>query len=112
LHLRLEKKERYFLQSTSNQQAFHGQKVKLSEVEEKHSCLNERQQFGYAVSSEMCQLKVLQTAKGRIQGFNASQGWMQKFPKLNYKKVNKHCTKVYKEKLSVFQKYQYHSLVQ
>jgi hypothetical protein len=26
--------------------------------------------------------------------------------------VNKHCTKVYKEKLSVFQKYQYHSLVQ
>jgi hypothetical protein len=34
LHLTLEKKERFFLQSSSRQWAFHGQKAEFTEVEE------------------------------------------------------------------------------
>jgi hypothetical protein len=42
--------------------------------------VSEKRQFGYAVSTEMCQLKALALAKEQeIDGFKVSCGWTMRF---------------------------------
>jgi hypothetical protein len=46
-----------------------------------YSYLDKKWQFGYVVSSEMCQLKALEEIlkENGTQGFNISQSWFQTF---------------------------------
>jgi transposase-like protein len=58
-----EKKE-MLLKSSGSRRAFRGQKARYPKTEEKLSeYVSEKQQFRYAVSTEMCQLKALALAK-------------------------------------------------
>jgi hypothetical protein len=60
------------LKSSGTQRAFHGQKVRYPKIEEKLlEYVSEKQQFGYVVSTEMCQLKALALAKE--QGVDGSR---------------------------------------
>jgi hypothetical protein len=64
------------LKSSGTRRAFHGQKVRYPKIEEKLlACVSEKQQFGYAVSTEMCQLKASALVKEQgIDGLKASCG--------------------------------------
>ena len=65
----------------SNCWAFHGQKTKYPELE-KGLCeyVNDKRQYGCAVTSEMRQLKALAITKELgIMGFKASLGWLIRF---------------------------------
>jgi hypothetical protein len=72
--LQWRRKKDTFIQTSSHWPAFHGQKVKFSEIKKLSSYLNDsRQQFDYVVLSEMYQLKALEIMKEiESQGFNAS----------------------------------------
>jgi hypothetical protein len=75
-----EKKE-MLLKSSRTQRAFRGQKAGYLKIEEKLlKYVSEKRQFRYAVSTEMCQLKVLALAKEQeLDGFKASRGWIMRF---------------------------------
>jgi hypothetical protein len=64
------------LKSSGTRRAFCGQKARYPKTEEKLlECLSEKRQFGYAVSTEMCQLKALALAKEQgIDGSKARGG--------------------------------------
>jgi hypothetical protein len=69
------------LKSSRTQRAFCGQKAGYLKIEEKLlEYVSEKRKFGYAVSTEMCQLKALALAKEQgIDGFKASHGWIVRF---------------------------------
>jgi hypothetical protein len=81
LYKRLEREERELLKSSGTLMAFHGQKARYPKIEEKLlEYLCEKWQFGYAVSTEICQLKALALVKEQgIDGFKASCGWIMRF---------------------------------
>jgi hypothetical protein len=71
-------KEEMLLKSSGTVRAFRGQKARYPKIEEKLlEYLSEKLQFGYAVSTEMCQLKALALAKER--NLKASHGWIMSF---------------------------------
>jgi hypothetical protein len=58
------KKQDLLLQKSGSKRAFYGQKAKFPEIEEKlRDYINDKRQFGCAVSAKMCQLKALALAK-------------------------------------------------
>jgi hypothetical protein len=69
------------LKSSGTWTAFCGQKVRYSKTEEKLlEYVSKKWQFGYAVSTEMCQLKALALAKEQgTDGFKASCRWIMFF---------------------------------
>jgi hypothetical protein len=69
------------LKSSGTRRAFHGQKARYPKMEENFlEYMSEKQQFGYEVSTEMCQLKVLALAKEQgIDGFKSSCRWIMRF---------------------------------
>jgi hypothetical protein len=69
------------LKSSGARRAFRGQKARYLKIEEKLlEYVSEKQQFGYAVSTEMCQLKALALAKEQgIDGFKVSCRWIMRF---------------------------------
>ena len=75
------KKKLFFLQSSGTNRAFHGQKVKFPEIEVKLvQFIEEKKQFGSAVSTEMCQIKACELAQHFNQfKFKASRGWIVRF---------------------------------
>jgi hypothetical protein len=101
------------LKGSGTWRAFCGQKVRYLKIEEKlREYLSEKRQFGYAVSTEMCQLKALALAKEQgIDGFKASHGWIMRFftrnefCKRRKTSVSQRLPDAYEEKISCFQKY-------
>jgi transposase-like protein len=69
------------LKSSGNRRAFRGQKARYPKIDEKLlTYVSEKRQFGYAVSTKMCQLKALALAKEQgIDGFKASRRWIMRF---------------------------------
>ena len=61
------------LENNSNRRAFHNQKARHPELEERLcDYVNDKRQYGCAVSSEMCQLKALAITKEQCTtGFKA-----------------------------------------
>jgi transposase-like protein len=88
-----EKKE-MLLKGSGTWRAFRGQKVRYPRIEEKLlEYVSQKRQFGYAVPTEMCQLKALALAKEQgIDGFKASRGLIMMFffykKRTLYKKKN------------------------
>jgi hypothetical protein len=70
-----EKKE-MLLRSSGTRRAYRGQKAGYPKIEEELlEYVSEKRQFGYVVSTEMCQLKALALTKEQgIDGFKASCG--------------------------------------
>jgi hypothetical protein len=64
------------LKSSETWRAFRRQKARYPKIEEKLlEYVSKKQQFRYAVSTEMCQLKALTLAKEQgTDGFKASHG--------------------------------------
>jgi hypothetical protein len=87
------------LKSSGTRRAFRRQKARYPKIEEKRlKYVSEKQQFGYAVSTDTSQLKTLALAVEQgIDGFKSSRGWM------DY--VSQRLPNVYEEKISCFQKY-------
>jgi hypothetical protein len=81
LYKRLEREERDAAENSEIRRVFHGQKARYPNIEEKLlEYVSEKRQFGYAVSTEMCQLKALALVKEQgIGGFKASRGWIMRF---------------------------------
>jgi hypothetical protein len=68
------------LKSSGTQRAFCEQKARFPKIEEKLEYVSEKRQFGYAVSTEICQLKALALTKEQeIDGFKASRRWIMRF---------------------------------
>jgi hypothetical protein len=69
------------LKSSGTRRAFRGQKARYPKIVEKLlEYMSEKRQFGYAVSTDMCQLKALASVKEQgIDGFKASRGWSVRF---------------------------------
>jgi hypothetical protein len=64
-----------------NRMAFRGKQAKYPEIEERlRDYIKCKRQFGFAVSTEMCQLKAIDIAKElNTEEFKASRGWVQRF---------------------------------
>jgi hypothetical protein len=113
LYKRLGGKKEMMLKSSGTWRAFRGQKARYPKIEEKlHEYVSEKWQFGYAVSTEMCQLKSLALAKEQgIVGFKASRGWIVRFFTGNElcmrrkTSVSQRLSDAYEEKILCFQKY-------
>jgi hypothetical protein len=106
------KKKEMLLKSSGTQMAFRWQKAIYPKTEEKLlEYVSEKQQFGYAVSTEMCQSKVLALVKEQgIDGFKESHGRIMRFftrNKLCIRKtsVSQRLPDAYEEKILCFQKY-------
>jgi hypothetical protein len=89
------------------------QKARYPKIEGKLlEYVSEKRKFGYAVSTEMCQLKALALAKEQeIEGFKASRIWIVRFftrNKLCIRRktsVSQRLPNAYEEKILCFQKY-------
>jgi hypothetical protein len=75
------KKKEILLKSIGTRRAFCGQKARYPKTEEELlEYVSEKRQFGYAVFTEMCQLKALGLTKDQgIDGFKASRVWIMSF---------------------------------
>jgi hypothetical protein len=101
------------LKSGGTQRAFCGQKARYPKIEEKLlESVSEKRQFGYTVSTEMCQLNALALAKEQgIDGLKASRGWIMSFFTRNElcirgkTSVSQQLPDAYEEKILCFQKY-------
>jgi hypothetical protein len=106
-------KKEMLLKSSGTRRAFRGQKARYSKIEETLlEYVSEKQQSGYAVSTEMCQLKALALVKEQgIDGFKTSQGWIMRIftrNKLCIRRktsVSQWLPDAYEEKILFFQKY-------
>jgi hypothetical protein len=113
-------KKEMLLKSSGTRRDFCGQKARYPKIEEKLlECMSEKHKFGYAVSTEMCQLKALALAKEQgIDGFKASHGWIMRFfyyfilfytrNELCIRRktsVSQRLPNAYEEKILCFQKY-------
>jgi hypothetical protein len=67
-------------QSSCSHWAFCGQQEKFPNIKEKHcEYINNKRQFGYAVSTEMYQLEAFGITKElKIEGSKASQEWLNR----------------------------------
>lgn len=107
------KKKELLLNSSANRRAFRGQKAKFPVVEAKLTdYILEKRELGYAVSTEMCRLKVLVIAREEnIKDFKASRGWIVRMFERNNLSVRRRtsvCQKLpsaYEDKLVQFQRY-------
>uniref|UniRef100_A0A8C4STC8 HTH CENPB-type domain-containing protein n=1 Tax=Erpetoichthys calabaricus TaxID=27687 RepID=A0A8C4STC8_ERPCA len=98
-----------------NRPAFRGKSAKFPQVEVALAdYIQDRRQLGYAVSTEMIQMKACDIAKERgilITQFKASRGWITRFMRRNGLSIRHRPTisqclpDAYEEKLLAFQKY-------
>uniref|UniRef100_A0A8C4SMW6 HTH CENPB-type domain-containing protein n=1 Tax=Erpetoichthys calabaricus TaxID=27687 RepID=A0A8C4SMW6_ERPCA len=98
-----------------NRWAFRGKRAQFPQVEVALAdYIQDRRQLGYAVSTEMIQMKACDIAKEHgipITQFKASRGWITRFMRRNGLSIRWHTTislclpDKYEEKLLAFQKY-------
>uniref|UniRef100_A0A8C4RKQ3 HTH CENPB-type domain-containing protein n=1 Tax=Erpetoichthys calabaricus TaxID=27687 RepID=A0A8C4RKQ3_ERPCA len=98
-----------------NRRAFHGKRAQFPQAEVALAdYIQDRHQLGYAVSTEMIQMKARVIAKERgipITQFKASRGWITRFMRRNGLSIRCRTTisqclpNKYEEKLLAFQKY-------
>lgn len=109
------KKKDTLLSSNSEKRAFRGKSAKYPGIEEQLSAyIRDRRQLGFALSTEMCQMKALQIARElgvTFNEFKASRGWMLRFFNRNGLSIRRKTTisqrlpEAYEENLVRFQRY-------
>lgn len=109
------KKKEILKSSNKNRRAFRSGIRKFPQVEEQlSSYIQDRRQHGFAISTEIAQLKAAQIAKELQipnEDFKASRGWLRRFMNRNGLSIRKRtsiCQRLpdaYEEKLLAFQRY-------
>lgn len=109
------KKKEKLTEAPLKKRAFRGKAAKYPQLEVKLTAfIDDKRQYGYAVSTEMCQIEAIKIAKElniNINEFKASRGWLQRFFKRSNLSVRRKTTisqrlpEAYTDKLLCFQRY-------